>query len=514
MTRIIQPFVEALLVPALFAQFSPPPGAPGPWDNDLLVYRVSAANMEVKQIATFSRGGVPTLARLQDGRLIAAHQHFPENDRANFDKVAVRFSADDGSTWTDPEVIRLRDLPEGMRFPFDPTLVPLPDGQVRLYFTSSRKHEAPAIYSAMSSNGVDYTFEPGVRFGIEERPVIDCAVVLHQGMFHLYAPDNGREDNRQTPPGVGYHAISRDGLNFTRTNDVRISGRLRWLGNAQSDGKQITFFGTGDPGPPNREGPRTSFWMATSSDGQSWELAKSPQLRGADPGVVRLRDGGLLVVATGPPRSGTPSANRRRGERVLFHDRFEGKLAEGWTWRRENPGGWRIRNGALEIRVEPGNMWGPQNDARNVLVRRLPNPLPAEARISVTVSNKPTEQYEQVDLVWYYDDSHMVKIGQEQVDGKLSIVMGREEKDRTRTIAIIPIDALQVDLQLVASNNTVRGAFRATGSKEWREAGSCDLPLHGDPHAALQCYQGPAGAQHWARISDFQVSTVPASRPP
>src|SRR5688572_15276205 len=78
---------------------------------------------------------------------------------------------------------------------------------------------------------------------------------------------------------------------------------------------------------------------------------------------------------------------------------IEGKLGEGWTWRRENPAGWRIRDGALEIRVEPGNMWGPANDARNVLVRRVPNPLGGEVRVSVTVSNKPTEQYEQVDLV-------------------------------------------------------------------------------------------------------------------
>src|SRR2546423_12938183 len=53
---------------------------------------------------------------------------------------------------------------------------------------------------------------------------------------------------------------------------------------------------------------------------------------------------------------------------------------------------------------------------KNVLVRRL-DPGPAgphqQLQISITVSNKPTEQYEQVDLVWYYDDSHMVKIGQE-----------------------------------------------------------------------------------------------------
>jgi regulation of enolase protein 1 (concanavalin A-like superfamily) len=192
---------------------------------------------------------------------------------------------------------------------------------------------------------------------------------------------------------------------------------------------------------------------------------------------------------------------------------LNGKLAEGWTWRRENPAGWRVRDNTLEIRVEPGNMWGPPNDARNVLVRSIPNSVESEVRVSITVSNKPTEQYEQVDLVWYYDDSHMVKIGQEMVDGKLSIVMGREEKDRTRTIAIVPIDALQVDLRLVATNKIVRGAFRPAGSKDWREAGTCDLPIRGEPHVAIQCYQGPREAEHWARISQFQLHAN-AVRPP
>lgn len=124
-----------------------------------------------------------------------AHQHFPENDEGNFDKVAVRFSSDEGRTWTPAQVIQLDGFPEGMRFPFDPTLVPLPDGRIRLYFTSIHgrrlEEDIPAIYSAISADGVHYTFEPGIRFGIAGRLVIDCAVVLHQGVYHLFSPDNG-----------------------------------------------------------------------------------------------------------------------------------------------------------------------------------------------------------------------------------------------------------------------------------------------------------------------------------
>src|SRR5439155_3504663 len=102
----------------------------------------------------------------------------------------------------------------------------------------------------------------------------------------------------------------------------------------------------------------------------------------------------------------------------------------------------------------------PVNNAKNVLVRPAPDAAKQNVEVSVTVTNRPTEQYEQVDLVWYYDDSNMVKLGQELVDGKLSIVMGREEKDRTRTIAIIPLDSYSVRLRFRVKGKTVRGQFR------------------------------------------------------
>ena len=191
------------------------------------------------------------------------------------------------------------------------------------------------------------------------------------------------------------------------------------------------------------------------------------------------------------------------GGELLFEETFSGKLKEGWSWLRENRAGWRVGTNVLEIRIEPGNMWGPANDARNVLVRDLPDARPLE--LSVTVSNTPTSQYEQVDLVCYYDDSHMVKIGFELVDEKRSIVMGREEKDRTRTITIIPFEPTKVDLRLQIDGGNIRGSFRAADTMEWREAGACDLPAQGAPKLAIQCYQGPTDAEHWARIANLKV---------
>ena len=197
-----------------------------------------------------------------------------------------------------------------------------------------------------------------------------------------------------------------------------------------------------------------------------------------------------------------------QADEFLFEDNFQGKLGEGWSWLREHREAWRLKEHALEIRVEPGNMWGPPNNARNVLVRPAPDATNATIEISVNVENRPTEQYEQVDLVWYYDDSHMVKIGQELVDTKLSIVMGREERDRTRTIAIIPLDSSSVRLQFLVRGGRIRGRFRTPEAKDWREAGECELPVptNGKAKISLQCYQGPEKAEHWARITDFHIA--------
>ena len=297
------------------AQPGPPDrNRPGPWDNDVLAYR-AGTEMRAEKLATFERAGVPTVARMKDGRLIAAFQHFPSDDERNFDRVAVAFSSDEGRAWTRPEPIVVAGMEAGMARPFDPTLVPLPDGRVRLYFTSNRspdfRRSIPAIHSAISDDGVRYTFEPGVRFALDGRVVIDCAVALHDGAFHLIVPDNGGADDfmarpqRGEPPraGNGYHAVSRDGLKFERVADVTLARGGHWLGNMQSDDGVLTFFGSG-PGP----------WPVVSADGVSWkESERIAQAPGADPGAVKLRDGSWLLLVTSPPRPGTPSAQRRGG---------------------------------------------------------------------------------------------------------------------------------------------------------------------------------------------------------
>ncbi len=211
----------------------------------------------------------------------------------------------------------------------------------------------------------------------------------------------------------------------------------------------------------------------------------------------------LIVVAVA-------AAVALAAETVLFTDEFRGKVGEGWRWVRENPAAWRVTDDGLEIRIEAGNMWGGKNDAKNVLVRDLPKAANGALCAEVTFENKPTSQYEQVDLVWYYDDSNMVKIGLELVDGDVCMVMGREENDMTRTIAKPPIgnNVTKLQVRLTARGNILKGEYRIDGVGEWQTAGECDLPAKGDAKISVQAYQGPADAEHWAKIRAFRLTRI------
>ena len=297
---------------ALQTATPPAPGtpapAPGPWDNELVVQRV-AADGTASTVATFGRADVSSIARLQDGRLAIACQAFPKDDRAHFNRIAVRFSSDDGRTWGEPKPIVMANMDVALAPPFDPALVVLPDGRVRLYFiTHTGTDAAPgqtAVHSATSTDATHYDYEPGVRFTVPGRVVVDCAAALHEGVFHLVVPDNGtpaeflerRRRGQPQPGGNGYHATSTDGLVFTRAADLPLSStRDRWFGNLLSDGSQLLFFGSG-PGP----------WPMTSADGKRWApVVASMRMPGVDPCAVRLRDDSWLVVATREPTRGKP----------------------------------------------------------------------------------------------------------------------------------------------------------------------------------------------------------------
>ena len=72
------------------------------------------------------------------------------------------------------------------------------------------------------------------------------------------------------------------------------------------------------------------------------------------------------------------------GEAPVFEDTFKGpKLKEGWSWVREAPKEWRLKDGALELRAQPGKIWAG-NDAKNVMLWDTPAEGDFSAEVSVT----------------------------------------------------------------------------------------------------------------------------------
>ncbi|MBI4533646.1 MAG: exo-alpha-sialidase [Candidatus Melainabacteria bacterium] len=266
---------------------SQPPPRPehGPWNNDLYILESTNGFNFSNAHKLFERAGVATLVQDSQNRLIAAFQWFPFDDSDSFDRVAVSFSYDSGKSWSHPQTINIEGLPEGFMRPFDPTLVVLDDGRLRLYFSSHNyDNRIPATYSAVSADGIHYTFEPGIRFAAPGEMVIDCAVGRLGDTWHYYAPVQGTR-------GVGYHAISQDGLHFRRLANVELQGAENWLGCVLPTNNGLRFYGTGH-----------GVWSAWSPDGTRWHKEHGSRTPGADPAVAATMNGKLIMIVTGPPR--------------------------------------------------------------------------------------------------------------------------------------------------------------------------------------------------------------------
>lgn len=280
------------------AQTPPPKPSPGPrpgpnetdgpWNRDLQV-AYSNDGLAFGEASPFiERAGVPCVIRDGGGRLVAVFQWFPFDDEAAFDKVAVAFSEDGGATWTKPARMVFSGLPANLMRPFDPTVVQLADGRYRLYFTSNELGGAgrPAIYSAISADAVNYTFEPGARFA-PAGGTVDAAAVWFAGAWHLFSHTS------QANTGKGYHAVSADGLAFTEQPQVDAGSGRQWIGNAVVSGGVLRYYGSG----------RDGIWSATSTDGALWALDSGNRVKGGDASGVILADGRTMLVFVGKLRT-------------------------------------------------------------------------------------------------------------------------------------------------------------------------------------------------------------------
>jgi len=193
---------------------------------------------------------------------------------------------------------------------------------------------------------------------------------------------------------------------------------------------------------------------------------------------------GVLVALSGSLKAAEP--------RVVFEDRFDGKVADGWSWLREDAKTWRIKDGALEIRVEPG----VAPTVKNALVRKAPDRSQGKLAFDVTVTftAEPTKQFEQAGITWYRDGKPAFKLVHELIDGKTYIIPGK-----------VPAPAKTVELRLIVTKDRFVAQFRPDGKGEFRTVAEGPLPAGPNQQVSLQCYNGPSDAEHWMRFDDFRI---------
>ena len=186
------------------------------------------------------------------------------------------------------------------------------------------------------------------------------------------------------------------------------------------------------------------------------------------------------------------AGNQNDGATALCEDCFEGKLGQGWRWLRENRKNWRLRDGALEIWVEPG----VAPTVKNALVRKAPDRAQGRFAIEVTVTNttRPTRQFEQAGITWYHGGKPVFKLVKELIDGELFIIPGRK-----------PMSSKSVQLRLIVTADSWTAQYRPDGKGKFLTAAEGKLPPPGRDEVSIQCYNGPPDAEHWIRFDDFRI---------
>lgn len=158
---------------------------------------------------------------------------------------------------------------------------------------------------------------------------------------------------------------------------------------------------------------------------------------------------------------------------VLFEEPFDGNLKSGWTWAREEPAAWKVKNGELVLTVQPGylNPWGNHNEAHNVLLRDPPDKLGTAWSVALMLDSEPRTQYEHAGVVIYWDDDNYVSLFRESLDGKPKLQMVEVKKDQP-AFAVVDKDIRPVWLRLAVDGETITGQYRASEKDEWQTVGT------------------------------------------
>lgn len=183
----------------------------------------------------------------------------------------------------------------------------------------------------------------------------------------------------------------------------------------------------------------------------------------------------------------------QNADELIFEDTFDtAELKEGWEWLREEPKDWRLKDGALEICVRPGDA----SSVRNALLRKAPDRKEGKFAIEVTITpTLPyTNQFEQAGITWYSGGKPVFKLVRELVDGKLMIIPGRKLLSKPT-----------VQLRLIVTETDYIAQFREDENSDFITAATGKLPPPNNDQVSIQCYHGLFERDNWIRFDNFRI---------
>ena len=71
-----------------------------------------------------------------------------------------------------------------------------------------------------------------------------------------------------------------------------------------------------------------------------------------------------------------------------------------------------------------------------------------------------------------------------------------------------PMTSETVQLRLIVTSGDFIAQFRPNGEGDFQTAATGTLPAPANDQVSIQCYNGPANAEHWIRFDDFRVSRL------
>ena len=204
-----------------------------------------------------------------------------------------------------------------------------------------------------------------------------------------------------------------------------------------------------------------------------------------------------------------PVASAGDQEKTLFTEPFAEKLADGWTWLREDPKGWRLDKGTLIVRTATGGLWGKDNGGSNILLRTPPKVKDGKLAVEVLVDIQPTNAYENAGLIWYYDDDNYVIMVKEKIGNDVLMQIVAEQNGEPKAgFHKKHTDEKPVWVRMEVEGNKITGRYRASPKDDWITVGQCDLPVRGEAKVGLTTAYAPKTPEHFTRFRDFRMLQV------